>query len=129
MPRLIVPVLNVDVEPARKRAIQLAAELGELSQTGVARARESIREVDIERARESARDLLRALGDASVMVRDAAAKVDTDRLRSRVNLNNRRARRARKFATVMAGMALRTAGPMMRKRRAKSRRLWAAWRS
>jgi esterase len=126
------PALNVDLDRARRRAVDLATELNALGQSGVSRARTSLRDVDLDRARASARELAHALGGATVMVRDAASHVDTDKLRKSVawRQNQRRARAASGMAMgiVMRVVPIVVARVMMA-RRARRRRSWAAWRS
>ena len=122
----IPPALNVDIERARHRALEVANELNALGQAGVSRARTSLREVDLERARESARDLVHSLGDATGMVRDAASRVDAGKLRDRVTSRRNRGRGA------VAALALRVAMrvvPSIISKQARARRSWAAWRS
>jgi len=136
---VIAPALNIDLERARRRALELATDLNALGQSGVSRARTSLRDIDLDRARESARDLVHILGDATVMVRDAASRVDTGKLRdvaSRVDASKLRDtvafRRNRRRGGAFGALALRVATrtvPAIMSQRARHRRSWAAWRS
>lgn len=148
---VLAPAMNIDIERARRRAVELATELNALGQSGVSRAKSSLRDIDLDRARESARDLVHALGDATVMVRDAASHVDAGKIRdaaSRIDTSKlrdaasridagklrdtvtskRNRLRARGVGSLALGIAMRVVSIVMRKR-AKRRRSWAVWRS
>ncbi len=121
------PALNADIERVRRRAVELANELNSLGQSGLSRARTSLRDVELDRARESARDLVHSLGDATVMVRDAASRIDAGEMRDTVT-SKRNRQRGRAFGGLAMRLAMHAA-PAIITKRARRRRSWAAWRS
>ncbi len=121
------PALNVDIERARRRAFEVATELNALGQSGLSRARTSLRDVDLDRARESARDLVHSLGDATVMVRDAASRIDAGKVRNTVT-SKRNRQRGRAFGVLAMRVAMHVA-PAIIAKRTRRRRSWATWRS
>lgn len=108
---------SIDLDHARRRALELASELSAVGQSGVSRARATLHEVDLERARSTARDLAHALGDSSAEVRQ------------RVDNRRRRSRRDRRLNRVVVSGAITLASALLRSRKKKSRSRWLAWRS
>jgi len=85
LPAVTVP--GVDLDLARRRAGELVGELSVVGRDGVARARKTIKEVDVERARHAALDLAHALGVSAhatpAAVRAAAGAIDRKQLQKR----------------------------------------------
>ncbi|HXU22725.1 MAG TPA: alpha/beta hydrolase [Tepidiformaceae bacterium] len=118
VPVAALPAL--DLEPVRRRAVDLVGDLSVVGRDGVERARRSVQDVDFDRARGAAIDAVHATPAA---VKTAVAKVDRKKLKKRGTNAAGRGRR-------LANSGLRAAGPLValvihRKRRKKTRRvLW-----
>ncbi|KAA0236736.1 alpha/beta hydrolase [bacterium] len=80
-------VRNVDIEQARRRALDLSRELAGAGRKGIAQARGVAHDVEVERAREAALDVLHALGERARSAEGAAAgalqRVDREKLKRR----------------------------------------------
>jgi pimeloyl-ACP methyl ester carboxylesterase len=114
----LYPGRSVDLDHARRRALELVAELSAVGQAGVSRARATLQEVDLERARATARDLAHTLGDSSLAVRERVGS-------TRVRAGHKRRRGHR--SVLSSGLAL--AAGLLNPPRKKSRSRWLAWRS
>jgi pimeloyl-ACP methyl ester carboxylesterase len=124
-----LPLPAVDVEKARERAAEVVAHLTEVGASGMARARQTLHDVDLERARSAAHEALTLLGEGSRraphLVRTTADRVDRKKLRRRsrraADSGRSAGRTALRVAVALAGMAL-----SRRSKQTKRRRL--AWR-
>ena len=129
--RLPAQVPDLDLERARKRANELAADLSAVGRDSVARARQTLRDVDLERARQAAGEVLHALGEGSRQAQDfgrqVADRVDRDDLKRRSSIAARASRRAGGAAL---GLALASASRMIgRRAKRRKRRGVLAWRN
>ncbi len=119
-----------DLESARKRAAALVAELGAVGRDGVARARNTVHDVDLDRARQAATDVVQALGESTRHAPDAmktaVSRIDRKKLRKRTS-------RASKISQSLGQRAMNAVvgdGPHAVGKRAKHRRRrMTLWRS
>ena len=107
---------QVDLEFARKRAIDLAEELGAAGQRGVRKAKKRVKDVDLERARVTAVDVATAL--------EGRARQAPDLARTAARSARKRSKRGKKSGWMLLPLI---AGMLMpRKEEKKRRRPWRA---
>ena len=122
----------LDVEAARERAASVLDDLSVVGRHGVARARQTVSEVDIDRARQVAADLVQLLSEGSrsapAAIRTAAAKVDTKKLGRKKPGTMGRALALGMMATGLSRRAKKSKQPKQSKQ-PKAKRGMLPWRS
>lgn len=121
--RLPVNLPELDIEQARRRAVDLVSELSVVGRDGVARARRSLHDVDMTRARSAAQDVVHVLGETTREAPERVRKVvDRRRKKRRGFAGKVRSAAGRAVLTIGAVRAGRMLGSRAQARKGRKQR-------